>query len=123
MTKIYLDDERKPYQNWTLCRWPEEVIAAIKAGGVEAISLDHDLGEGSETHKPRTGMDVLTWLEWWVMVEGNKSPRIYVHSMNAAMVPAMKALARRIMMYSDQNGETARKQVTEDSSGTAKVKR
>jgi len=101
MTKLYLDDERKPHEGWTLCRWPEEVIAAIKAGGVEAISLDHDLGEGREYANPRTGMDVLTWLEQWVMAEGNESPRIYIHSMNAAAAPTMRALANRIMLHSE----------------------
>ena len=61
--RIFLDDERATPPGWRACRWPEEVIALIKAGGVEVISLDYYLGEGREYTNPRTGMDVLVWLE------------------------------------------------------------
>ncbi|PZP08852.1 MAG: hypothetical protein DI621_07230 [Pseudomonas protegens] len=43
--KIYLDDERQTPQGWVRTYWPDEVIALLKAGGVEDISLDHDLGD------------------------------------------------------------------------------
>jgi len=60
-------------------RWPEEVIKLIKAGGVECVDLDYYLGEGRETVRPRTGLDVLTFLLEWVR-EGHSAPRIMIHT-------------------------------------------
>ena len=43
--KVFLDDERATPEGWTAVRWPEEAIALLKTGKVDAISLDHDLGD------------------------------------------------------------------------------
>lgn len=93
---LYLDDERPAPPGWRACRWPEEVIALIKTGGVEAISLDYYLGEGREYANPRTGMDVLIWLETWVGKEGNEAPRISVHSRDPENARKMGELAFHI---------------------------
>lgn len=39
--------------------WPDETIAFLEKGGVELISLDHDLGDDERG----TGYDVLLWIE------------------------------------------------------------
>lgn len=86
--KIYLDDERKAPEGWTQCRWPEEVIALIEEGGVSEISLDHDLGDD-----PRTGYDVLVWLEYRTYRTGKLPPIMAVHSANP---PARKRMEEAI---------------------------
>lgn len=92
---IYLDDERPAPPGWVLCRWPEEVIALIREGDVETVDLDHDLGEGNECVKPRTGMDVLKFLEEWVE-SGQTPPRIMIHTMNASVRAVMARVAKSI---------------------------
>lgn len=62
--KIYLDDERPTPDGWHACRWPEEVIELLKAGGVTHLSLDHDLGDD----RHGTGYDVILWIEEQVSV-------------------------------------------------------
>lgn len=45
--RIWLDDTRSMPNDYDVhCRTVEEVIDIIKAGGVTAISIDHDLGPG-----------------------------------------------------------------------------
>ena len=92
---IYLDDERSCPRGWHSCRWPEEVIELIKTGVVEAVDLDHDLGEGQEFLNPRTGMDVLTFLEQWVE-DGHVPPRIMIHTSNPPAKQRMIAASRAI---------------------------
>ena len=57
--KIFLDDEREEPPGWIRVRWPDEAIELLKKGGVEIISLDHDLGDDTIG----TGYDVVLWLE------------------------------------------------------------
>ena len=78
--KLYLDDERPTPDGWVGCRWPEDVIQAMKAGGVEEVSLDHDLGDDARG----TGYDVLLWIEAQVAWYGFAPPRIVVHTANPA---------------------------------------
>ncbi|WP_197451880.1 cyclic-phosphate processing receiver domain-containing protein [Rosistilla oblonga] len=53
------DDERAAPDGWRRVSWPDEVIELLKAGGVSAISLDHDLGDEDRG----TGCDVVLWIE------------------------------------------------------------
>jgi hypothetical protein len=79
--RVYLDDERTPPPGWTLVRWPEEAIALLEAGGVEALSLDHDLGDDDHG----TGYDVVRWLEEAVALRGFVPPAdLRVHSANVS---------------------------------------
>ncbi len=95
--KIYLDDERKAPEGWIQRRWPEEVIEDLKTGKVIHLSLDHDLGEGSEYEHPRTGYDVILWLEEQVKMNGLVPPRyIYIHSANPVARQKMKAGLKQI---------------------------
>lgn len=82
---IYLDDERKPPPGFVLVRTAEECIEAIKAGDVDEVSLDHDLGVGYST-----GYAVVAW-----MAEHNVWPaEITLHTMNPEGRRAMAALIR-----------------------------
>lgn len=42
--KIYLDDVRTTPEGWSRCYKIEEVQELLKKGGVQHLSLDHDLG-------------------------------------------------------------------------------
>jgi len=97
MVDVYLDDERTAPEGWVQCRWPEEVIELLKAGDVNMLSLDHDLGECGTYAKPRTGYDVLLWIEREVATNGFKPPLIMIHTANPSAKDKMKAAARQIM--------------------------
>lgn len=92
---IWLDDERKKsveFDVWV--KTADEAIAALQAGDVDLISLDHDLadehypcasgagyGEAAldrSRFREKTGYDVVLW-----MAEHNVWPAtIYVHTLN-----------------------------------------
>lgn len=109
--KIFLDDEVKgrglpsewPHHNdngkniWGHALTVNEVIEAICHGGVDEISLDHDLGTD-----PVTGMDVLKWLAKQLeqnpeFLKGKLPREIYVHSCNIVAAPRMEMLAEDIL--------------------------
>lgn len=87
--RIFLDDERPTPAGWVLAYWPEEVIALLQGGEVEAVSLDHDLGDDARG----TGYDVIRWIEDAVALRGYRPPRLYVHSANP---PARARMLRGI---------------------------
>ncbi len=87
--KIYLDDERQTPPGWIRVYWPEEAIALLKQEEVEAISLDHDLGDDDQG----TGYDVLLWIEEAVATQGFQPPKMSVHSANS---PARDKMERAI---------------------------
>ena len=93
--KVFLDDERAAPEGWTPVRWPEEAIALLETGEVDAISLDHDLGD-DVTYG--TGYDVLTWVEEQVALNGFEPPAIRIHSANvvgrARMEQAIASIER-----------------------------
>lgn len=57
---VWLDDLRPAPVGWKHVYTAPEAIAALAAGGVEEISLDHDLGEDEGAG---TGYDVAVWIE------------------------------------------------------------
>ncbi len=78
--KVWLDDRRPAPAGWVPVRTPEEAIGLLQGGGVEAISLDHDLGPDDGPRK-RTGYDVLLWLEAEVAAGRTEPPAVMtVHS-------------------------------------------
>lgn len=85
--RIFLDDERSAPEGWHQVRWPEEAIALLEAGGVDELSLDHDLGDDEHG----TGYDVLLWLEEAVATRGFKPPLLGVHSANVSARRKMEA--------------------------------
>ena len=88
MKKVFLDDVREAPPGWVRACWPAEVIDLLKTGQVDALSLDHDLGDDARG----TGYDVLVWLEAAVCTEGFMPPaRITVHSANSPARKRMQA--------------------------------
>lgn len=75
--KVWLDDIRNPrwehYTDFIWVRIYDEVIQLLSQGGVEVLSLDHDLGG------KKTGYDVICWIEDQVLNHGMVCPsRIFV---------------------------------------------
>lgn len=95
--KVFLDDERAAPEGWTLVRWPEEAIALLEMGQVEAISLDHDLGDDL-----RTGYDVLLWIEEAVATRRFAPPTIAIHSANAAALQRMALAVESIRRLTER---------------------
>lgn len=85
--KVFLDDKRSAPDGWRQVRWPEEAIALLESGGVEELSLDHDLGDDQHG----TGYDVLLWLEEAVAMRGFIPPQVRVHSANVSARQKMEA--------------------------------
>ncbi|MCE9670776.1 hypothetical protein LY474_23495 [Myxococcus stipitatus] len=100
MRKVYLDDERPTPEGWVAARWPEEAIALLEGGGVEALSLDHDLGDDDHG----TGYDVLLWLEEAVATRGFVPPRLRVHSANSSARQKMELAIQRIERFARERG-------------------
>jgi hypothetical protein len=59
--RVWLDDRRAALEGWVHVRTPEEAIELLRAGGIEELSLNHDLGLDIGLRE-RTGYDVLLWL-------------------------------------------------------------
>jgi hypothetical protein len=93
--KVYLDDERAAPEGWHQVRWPEEAIALLNAGGVDELSLDHDLGDDQHG----TGYDVLLWIEEAVVARAFEPPRIRVHSANVSARQKMEAAISSIQRF------------------------
>lgn len=85
--KIFLDDNRPTPEGWLRAYWPDEVISLLRTGQVEAVSLDHDLGDD----RHGTGYDVIVWIEHAVALRGFEPPQIFVHSANPAAAQRMLA--------------------------------
>lgn len=77
--KVFLDDRRDTPEGWVRCYWPDEVIDLLKTGKVEAVSLDHDLGDDARG----TGYTVIQWIEEQVHLEDFWPPEMFCHSDNA----------------------------------------
>ena len=91
--RVWLDDRRPAPSGWYWCRTPAEAIALIETGGVEEVSLDHDLGLLDGDGREQTGYDVLVWIEEQLVVDGMVPPSLAVHSANA---PAHERMQRAI---------------------------
>ena len=95
--KVYLDDERQAPEGYIRAYTVPELISLVKAGGVQEISLDHDLGEGLET-----GYDFLKWLEAEVYNSNiTDIPVIYIHTQNITgrknMILALQSIRRGLL--------------------------
>jgi hypothetical protein len=95
--KVYLDDVRPAPDGWVLVRTAHEAIAALEAGGVTHISLDHDLGDDGVNG---TGYTVACWIEETVALRGFVPPEITIHSANvvgrARMARAIESIERLV---------------------------
>jgi hypothetical protein len=91
--KVWLDDERPAPLGWTRVRTVGDAIALFLSeepfGGIEAVSLDHDLGMADES-----GYDFLVWLERELhagYVGPSRIPRLSVHTANPPARKRMEA--------------------------------
>jgi len=99
--KIFLDDMREAPEGWIRINTGESLIAILQSHKeeVEALSLDHDLGEGK-----KTGYDVLKWLEAQVFLYGFKPPKkIIIHSDNPVGRKNMEAAIESIYKYAENS--------------------
>jgi hypothetical protein len=101
MFNVYLDDLRqgpfngqnsdvefyKYWQTWIVCRSTSQVVDLLKAGLVDRLSLDHDLGDNMPT-----GYDLCKW-----MGDNNCWPKgdIVIHSSNPVGARNMKEYVDR----------------------------
>jgi hypothetical protein len=100
--KVFLDDKRPAYKDWTLAWSYERAIQLLESGEVAVISLDHDLGT------KKTGYDVVCWIERNVFhnVKGFSPPKMYCHSANCPGHDKIKAAIERIEKeWTRQHGE------------------
>jgi hypothetical protein len=98
--RIFLDDERAPPEGWVRASWPAEVIAWLETGSVQAVSLDHDLGDDARG----TGYDVICWIEEAVALRGFDPPTLTVHSANPSARAKMLAGIRSIERLAARDG-------------------
>ena len=97
--KLWVDDEREAPEGWTRVRTANGAICMLNSlvpGGVEEISLDHDLGD--RDHDPeRTGYTVLQHIEEKVVHDDSYVPPIiHIHTANAGARPRMEAAVASI---------------------------
>jgi hypothetical protein len=91
--KVFLSDAPQAPDGWVLVRWPEEAIALLGTGAVEAISVEYDLGDNSRG----TGYAVLAWIERAVVTAGFRPPHVIeVHDVNAVSRRRMLASVETI---------------------------
>jgi hypothetical protein len=81
--KIWHDDQRKAPPGWTRAFDNEDAIGLmVEAGTAEAVSLDHDLGEGKDDGEA---------LCVWIVDNPEHVPRaVYIHSANAPGAQRMR---------------------------------
>jgi len=92
--KLYVDDIRTPPDGWTVCRNAKLAIMILGLGDVREISLDHDLGEHSDT-----GYDVLCWIEEKSDTDANFiPPAIHIHTANPVGRHKMNLARHRILL-------------------------
>ena len=105
--RVYLDDTREAPAGWVRAHTPEEVIELLKSGGVEGLSLDHDLGLTSDAGE-RTGYDVLRWLEEAVATGAwmFPLPEIRIHSANPVGRRRMEQAITSIQRLSENAEKT-----------------
>lgn len=80
--KVYLDDIREAPEGWVRTYTPKETIELILGGGVEIVSLDHDLGDDELIG---TGYDVVKEIErlaYTGEMDISWLPEFVIHSMN-----------------------------------------
>lgn len=94
--KLWVDDERVAPEGWHWAKTYEEAMRCIALYAVEAISLDHDLGDvRSLTGREMTGYDVLLALTQ-NRIDGLQVPSdIRVHTANVPAGDRMRGVIER----------------------------
>jgi hypothetical protein len=99
--KCDIDGDRRTPSGWVGVKTADEVIALLKRGTVEALSLDHDLGDEESVG---SGYDVLEWIEKEVATNGFIPPqKIKIHSANTSVYPKMDLAIESIEKLAAKN--------------------
>jgi deferrochelatase/peroxidase EfeB len=105
---VFLDDVRRCPHGWVLVKSAEEVLDLLRAGDVENLSLDHDLGmrKVSKPGEPERFIEVEANDGSWLvlqMIEQNLWPqnKPQVHSANPYGALRMRGLIDRYGPYSE----------------------
>ena len=103
--EVWLDDQcdsvRPTPAGWVGVKTAHEVITLLETGEVEALDLDHDLGDDKIVGN---GNDVLVWLEKAVAMRRFVPPStIKVHSANQAVYTKMLQAIENIKRYAAEN--------------------
>ena len=95
--KLYVDDIRIAYRDWTQAWNAREAIDFLQTKKVTHLSLDHDLGDADED----TGYDIMKWIEVQVYMDDFPLPEIFFHTANPAgranMQACLDAIKRRMI--------------------------
>ena len=99
--KVFLDDVRLAPRGWVQCNTADDCKTLLLSGGVEELSLDHDLGDDDQHG---TGADVLDWIERELMTqtEWTAPMSITVHSANPVARKRMGSVVERIIAMSSK---------------------
>lgn len=85
--KVWLDDERVPLPEYNIwAKTAQEAIELLKTNKVDAISLDHDLGDEKIVGN---GYDVVKFIEEQAYREGIKPCVISIHTSNVGALKKM----------------------------------
>jgi predicted phosphodiesterase len=114
--KLWLDDLRPaPDDSWTHTRTAREASALLERGGVEAVSLDHDLGEAEDAGD---GYAVACWIEQHAASGSLARLTWAVHSANpvgrAKMEAALLGAGRHWEAHQAQPGRPVRVELISD---------
>jgi hypothetical protein len=102
--KVYLDDCRATPNGWTRTYTPKQTIELLKSHRVDALSLDHDLGDDEGIG---TGYSVLLWMEKHVVYYGYIPPSsISIHSSNPSARSKMLAAIETIRTLAKKGNNT-----------------
>lgn len=97
--KVWLDDMRPMPQGFDIhVRTAAEAISLLAGGGVNMISLDHDLGDAVGT-----GYDVACYIEQAAHDGFPVPPEICIHSANPVGRSKMEQAIQNACSYRDRN--------------------
>lgn len=82
---LWVDDIQTPPDGWAWARTSSGAIDALYLGGVQRLSLDHDLG-GDDTTRP---------VVLWMCENGVWPQEIHVHSANPVGVEWLQGMIDR----------------------------
>lgn len=100
--KLWLDDVRPAPEGWTWVKTAWDAIALLEKGGVEAVSLDHDLGDPENG----TGQFVANWIEAEAYHRRLGPIGWRVHSANPIGAERMKITLERAETYWNERRAT-----------------
>jgi hypothetical protein len=89
--RVWLDDVRSAPEGWIRVHTAAEAIGLLEAGGVEFISLDHDLGDPEAPE----GYAVAAWLEEQAAFGRCAPVKWAIHSANPVGRARMETALRR----------------------------